>query len=1312
MSKLEARLRLQNVPEHITVQGSEAKASVDIKVISTAVSVFATNAYASEIKEYEESENDSDEIVINPYQDDRTISQDPGTFTFSRGEGNVDDAITVHFEVIQDTANPSLVVDPYVGDGDYENSLVSFEADDGRLIGTVIIPDGSSSVTVQIEPLDDEKKEWDESLRIELIDSDKIPSQAGESEDDEEEDDDKSGWYRSLQPEAEIVVFDNDAIGGLLDRNVDFESTGGAKDGIGNGAVSVDLQQGSASLAIPLKPDGYGPVYQGEDNLLPILSVEMQLPDATGTALPFLKATLTFAKSEAETISFTNAGAITSTDQNLRFVLLGPKDLEATLKSGHYDYDIQFETEWNGEELTRTIHGNTEIFNRVTDENQYGSRWWVAQEDQWRPDDGSSGQFHEKGHATQDGVAILRGDSTSAWFTADITSSTIKGTGSETGEWTTSTHESEIPLRVNEDGEGQFDWTFSNLNSGKMYQVFASWSPDVTRTEEARYEILNGINLEDPEEETIERIVSQNYTHGETVLDGMVYRSLGFFKPVEQSLNIKLSNEGEGELVASRNSVVLVDKWEYNTPDGSFSELTYDPQSSEFSDDPRYYTHTLEAKYGNRYEFNVDGNLHRHVDRNGNRTEFVYAKPENYETELQTITEQGGFKTTYVYTEDGVLDKILDFANRETDYQIGASVDTITKPDPGFGQLGNVVTSFKYDGPGGRLSDVTNARNFTASLAHNSETQRVISGSNFDDTSWEIRPQLTDGLLSRTIHVAASGKIGAADNAANGELREPKATFTDARTNSWTYQVDASGRTIANSVPATDKLPVQSVWETQRNEHGLVVKSIEPAGGGGVVALGKLTTEFEHDDKGNVESITFADDSTTSFEYHDEFSVLTQSTDQENRTTVYQVDSRGNVEFVIDQGGRGNLPPNYPALPQRTSKFAFSTPPASLDALPGGLTTDAFVAWNTDQQVHSKTEYFLTGTHLGLPEKTIQAVGTDIEVAVQYTYDDNRNPESVTDPLDRKVEFVYDNLDRLVKQTNPDPGTEDHGATSVEYLYDRVGNLTKLTDARNSVTDYQYDGENRSTITELPAPGGNDTTDQARPRTELKYDGNGNVIHQIVRRPTGEQSTDYTYDERNQNTKILYPDPGFSAADAKLTNPAEITRPTVINDYDTLGNVKSESDPRFGETNVIATRYQYDSLGRVKKVFSPSPTGAVHATTTTYEYYRDGNVKSVTTPSPGSQAFVTSTSYYDGYGRLAVQELPADGQGNTSITVTNKYDLRDNLTVAKQIGDITRTTLSFYDDLDRVTAVDNPDPSSTHAGTTSYFVYDNASQLR
>ena len=122
--------------------------------------------------------------------------------------------------------------------------------------------------------------------------------------------------------------------------------------------------------------------------------------------------------------------------------------------------------------------------------------------------------------------------------------------------------------------------------------------------------------------------------------------------------------------------------------------------------------------------------------------------------------------------------------------------------------------------------------------------------------------------------------------------------------------------------------------------------------------------------------------------------------------------------------------------------------------------------------------------------------GEELEVLASYDYkvDDAGNPQEVVDHNGRKVEYKYDELNRLTTEKIINPNGEEQIIT---YVYDAVGNLDYKTDSVEGDTDYDYNNLNQLVSS---------TADGVT--TVYLYDDNGN----LKSRTGGDRSVEYDWE--------------------------------------------------------------------------------------------------------------------------------------------------------------------------------------------------------
>jgi RHS repeat-associated protein len=195
------------------------------------------------------------------------------------------------------------------------------------------------------------------------------------------------------------------------------------------------------------------------------------------------------------------------------------------------------------------------------------------------------------------------------------------------------------------------------------------------------------------------------------------------------------------------------------------------------------------------------------------------------------------------------------------------------------------------------------------------------------------------------------------------------------------------------------------------------------------------------------------------------------------------------------------------------------------------------------------------------------------------------------DSTSGRIEFSYDNLDRLVQELTPQ-GT-------VEYQYDAIGRRTTMTVNGQIPVSYQYDSASRLTQvaqgtqvvglgydaagrrTSLSYPNGVNTTytyDFASRLTNILHEGPSSIIEDLT----------YTYDvagnrisfTRTSGTSTLLPDAVQAAYDA-ANEQIQFDSTTPNQTYDANGNLTSQTDASG------ITTYTWDSRNRLVGISGP-----------------------------------------------------------------------------------------------------------------------------
>ncbi|MCP1155010.1 DNRLRE domain-containing protein [Peribacillus frigoritolerans] len=250
-----------------------------------------------------------------------------------------------------------------------------------------------------------------------------------------------------------------------------------------------------------------------------------------------------------------------------------------------------------------------------------------------------------------------------------------------------------------------------------------------------------------------------------------------------------------------------------------------------------------------------------------------------------------------------------------------------------------------------------------------------------------------------------------------------------------------------------------------------------------------------------VSEIMNSDETTSSFQYDDQYNVL-QSVDEEGLNSTNSYDSNGNLKTTSDPNGTTSY--EYDSK-NRVTK---TTDPK------GTLTINTYEGENLSStkigEETTKYEYDSFGrkTKVIYPNKTyLETNYDDLKQKItikdpkgQYTstsYDQFGNIKSKTDAGERTVSYEYHPL-----QPNVISGVTDGKGKTTNYKYDKNGNITNLSDALGRNKTYEYNDNDQ--LNKATFPGMIFTYD---------YNSNGNIANEL--QPSGNK-LHYSYDEMNQ----------------------------------------------------------------------------------------------------------------------------------------------------------------------------------------------------
>jgi len=710
----------------------------------------------------------------------------------------------------------------------------------------------------------------------------------------------------------------------------------------------------------------------------------------------------------------------------------------------------------------------------------------------------------------------------------------------------------------------------------------------------------------------------------------------------------------------------------FTTPAAFFDKLVQNPDD----------TYTLSDKFGNRAEFTVTGLLDRRVDRHGNVTQYTYtdADGDGEVDDISTITDPFGRTTTYSYNATTKkIELITDFAGRQTlllHDGLGRLV-LLVSPDPdGAGPQPVTFTGFSYvDANSSAISHITEALSTPEQRTTEFEydwTGAVTKIIHPDGTFRQIQPVQTVDLPV-VAGGGGGGGAGSAGVAVAAKASDVVGFVIDENGNKTEFTTDRFGMITSISDAAGFETTID------RNDDGLATTVNFPdpdlaADGSTDGPREALTVTYQYDTRGNLTVIREKNPSGQtlrdySWNYDATWNVPTLYIDGENNTTDYTIDpTNGDVTRIERNNG-------HPLEGDAVTDLTYSSEGFLLS-----------IVEEIDSSTSRTTRFeYLHPTFDDLPTAIYWADGTAEEISVSMEYDAAHNVSAVVDELGRRTEYLYDNLDRLIQVTDPDPdgaGPKTSPVSSLEY--DLLGRQRFTTDPLGNVTEYLYDKRHRLTRVILPDPDGDPLTVNT-PEWNYQYDDVGNL--RFVTDPEG-RMTERVFDERNLIERLVLPDPD-------LADPL-VTSPEWSYVYDAVGAVVSVTDPRSQTTD-----YEYDVLLRREKAIGPDPDGAgpLDRPETVFAYDDNNLITSLTDPSGNTTSYT-----YDDLNRLRTE------MNELGLSRTYEYDQVGNLISATDRNG--RRIDYTYDLHDQLRLEEWYDTSSTLVGTLEYtYDYDDGGRL-
>ncbi len=721
----------------------------------------------------------------------------------------------------------------------------------------------------------------------------------------------------------------------------------------------------------------------------------------------------------------------------------------------------------------------------------------------------------------------------------------------------------------------------------------------------------------------------------------------------------------------------------------------------------------LDQPNGSVLLFDAEGRLESFADRNGNERTYTYTdgNGDGESLELETITDVFGLTKTFHYAA-GTLDKVVDFAGREWDYEVtGGKLRNVIWPKSEIGGGAGASWSLHYNEPDNP---------WLVTIVDPALGQTVFTFAEFTDHNIdpETGSDRTFDFFRLNGFTRADGAVRSVEPlklmALATQETAPENPFYDVELPE-NIQSTAMFRQVSTTVKMDDfQQPVSTdssdgYKTTQdRYENGLV-QMFQPLVDNGV----SPDYHYEYDARGRVELIKYPDGTTDDFLYGAK-GQLEVHTDRLGRTTTNVLDLRGNALFVqydIDLIGADIS--NNIGVPLTDD----TNPIDRYDA-----NGDGFVESQDALSVYSALVFYVnTGV---LPDDLHWDVnGSGTLSALDVLTISNYLGDISTLLLGS---FTY---------TQPGEGVP-------------VGLLRTATDRRGLVTGYEYDDSGPAiglleTVTVGDGLADPATYDPANPAlitgeyertTQFFYDDRRNLestidplgrlsvtLHDQLDRPFEVRTFQSETGDAWSVTNIEYDVLGavFATSEA-ITYESEtpLQRRTEFTERDPLSRPKWVKLPEINGA-LPELHYTYvdgflatfqDQLGRVTEydfvdgrldeVRSPGATdGAV--LTTNYEYRLSGETKKIESTAQDGKLLASQSWIFDEEGRVKhAEHLGAD---DTMISETSKYDaVGRRYEYHDERGNISTFK---YDDLDRLILETLPyEPLSSIRDTvTSYY---------
>jgi RHS repeat-associated protein len=450
-----------------------------------------------------------------------------------------------------------------------------------------------------------------------------------------------------------------------------------------------------------------------------------------------------------------------------------------------------------------------------------------------------------------------------------------------------------------------------------------------------------------------------------------------------------------------------------------------------------------------------------------------------------------------------------------------------------------------------------------------------------------------------------------------------------------------------------------------------------------------------------------------SFEYDPIFGQLTKSIDELGRTTIYELNSVGDITKITKKKSPTD---NINTTPDSVTTFTYIPGATSISKglvdevtdIDGHVTKNSYDTYGRltnvqqgfagDLKLVSKLKYEDAPGYNSKAGNVTEKIDGNGKIT-KYTYQSNTNrikTETYDDSLgsNKNTQYQYDAKGELISAINSDgygqkfkydalgrvnltTNLTAKGTTIQQTTYDPAGNISNVSNINNATPDAAtglypnngdginihnvYDARNR--LVEVQNLTNNS-------HTQYQYDKLNNLIKEVdgVGNETDYEYTTEANDSRTRLTKVTKKNPATSL------NP-DGKNLVTISGYNQALQITSLTD---SDNNGNLTQYTYDGLGRQKQVTQKLDlaleNGATEIINST-EYFNNGNIKSVTNGNS------KTTSYT--YNGRNLKETSTDALGTvTAYTYDDAGNVIEMITSNPNLPGIAKIKYG-YDALNR-----------------------------